>query len=70
MGETVLCVYGFAGWESEFDERNHEISRTFVGVYGEPVLPVFGYTTIIFEYNEIGECVRERYYDADGYEVY
>lgn len=61
---------GIAGWESEFDERNNEISRRYTGIYGEPVITVLGYTTVKFEYNEIGECVQVRYFDADGNEVY
>ena len=48
----------------------NEISRSYFGVYGEPIITVSGYTTVKIEYNEMGECVQVRYFNADGNEVY
>ena len=66
-GKPVLSTAGYAGWQSVYDERQREISRTYIGTDGAPLnVPDEGYATLKRLYDDRGRISEESYFDKSG----
>ena len=70
FAETTSCllyrVSGVPRKTRELDEKRRVISETWWDEKGNPADVQKGYVTIRYEYNDVGEVIRESYFDGSG----
>jgi len=68
-GAPALCSDGYAGYRDSRDEDGAPVSRTFLGLDGNPVLTREGYSEIRYFYDENKQMTAVRYYDLNGTQI-
>jgi len=71
-GEPCISNDGTAGFVSQYDDRGFEISRFYLDIndvftYYYPTFSgISGYAGYRVEYDELGRCIEQRFYNPEG----
>jgi hypothetical protein len=62
----VLLPEGYAGWNIEYDDRGHEIERTYFGADGKLTDMQYGYAHVVADYLKESRVVRRGWFNSKG----
>lgn len=66
-GNSVATIGGYYGIKRCYDDKGYVSSLTYVDDNGDAVIyGSYGVATIIYEYNDAGQNMYERYFDQNG----
>lgn len=79
-GNEILCLYydatgektvinsnyNLAGWKFAYDSKGNHTDTWYLGLDGKPLTNAkWGCAHIHFDYNDLSQCIRTSYFDAD-----
>jgi len=65
-GQPCLRKEGYAGWHSEYDDKDNEIRVAYFGIDGQPCVNDDGYAGWHSEYDDKDNEIRVAYFGIDG----